>query len=286
LPRPPINLHQKVREVLQHTSPLLPEAHSPIQHFESSANVGLLLIKYVDDHIDPQAVYQAVYDRHLGHLRRMVLAELLEAFERFLKELAIVCADQLAPYSLDDRFDAFAPKRAEQIAAFVTSGSIGRALCESDTWISNDTINKRFRSLLKAPFGADWEFLFPGSGQGTAPQIQRAATLAILWQIRHNLAHNVGVMTHSDSMKLRMLIRGSVESDRRLSPTTDDLRYVKRFLSETATDVNQRVGTRLAGILEGFHVADPALFDAQTRANELSQRFAFSLTINGHVGIP
>ena len=91
--------------MLQHTSPLLPEAHSPIQHFESSANVGLLLIKYVDDHIDPQAVYQAVYDRHLGHLRRMVLTELLEAFERFLKELAIVCADQLAPYTLDDRFD-------------------------------------------------------------------------------------------------------------------------------------------------------------------------------------
>jgi hypothetical protein len=83
LPRPPINLHQKVRALLQHTTTLLPEAHSPIQHFERSANVGLSLIKYVDGHIDPQAVYQTVYDGHLGHLRRMVLAELIESFGKF-----------------------------------------------------------------------------------------------------------------------------------------------------------------------------------------------------------
>lgn len=194
MPRPPINLHHMVRAVLQHTSPMLPESYCPIRHFERSANVGLTLLGYIDAHIDPATVYPVVYNRHLGHLRRMVLAELIQSFVRFLKELATVCVDQLAPYILDDRFDAFAPKRAEQIAAFVTAGSIGRALCESDTWINNGTINDRFRSLLKAPFGADWEFLFPGPGQGPGPQMERAATLAILWQIRHNLAHNVGVI--------------------------------------------------------------------------------------------
>jgi hypothetical protein len=285
LPRQPIDLHRMVRLVLQHTSPLLPEADCPIQHFERSANIGLLLIKYIDDHIDSQVVYQAVYDRHVGHLRRMVLAELIESFERFLKELATGCADHLAPYTLDERFDEFAPKRAEQIAAFVTAGSIGKALCESDTWINNDTINKRFRSLLKIPFGADWEFLFPGPGQGPAVERERAATLAILWQIRHNLAHNVGVMTHSDSMKFRLLIRGPVAADRRLAPTTEDLRYVKRFLSETATHTNERVGTRLAELLGTFHVADPTLFDAQTIADQVSQRFTFPVTIHGHAGV-
>lgn len=285
MPRPPINLHEMVRAVLQHTSPMLPEAHQPIQHFETSANVGFALLDYIKGHIAPHTVYQAVYDRHIGHLRRMVLAELLESFERFLKELATVCADQLAAYTLDDRFDDFAPRRTEQIAAFVTSGSIGRALCESDTWISNDTINKRFRSLLKMPFGPDWEYLFPGAGQGTASQRQRAATLAILWQLRHNLAHNVGMLTHSDSMKLRMLVGGPVPADRRLSPIAEDLRYVKRFLTETATDVNQRVSTRLAALLEVFHLADAVLFDAQARANEVSQLFTFPVTINGHVGV-
>src|ERR1019366_4982123 len=71
LPRSAIDLHQRVRQVLQHTSPMLPEANCPIQHFERSVNIGPLLISYIDDHIAPETVYEAVYDRHLGHLRRM-----------------------------------------------------------------------------------------------------------------------------------------------------------------------------------------------------------------------
>ena len=201
LPRPPINLHQKVREVLQHTSPLLPQADRPIQHFEASVNAGLLLLSYIDAHIDPNDVYAAVYDRHLGHLRRMVLTELIESFERFLKELASQCVDHLAPYTTDDRFDEFVPKRSEKIAAFINAPSIGKALCESDTWLKNSTINSRFASLLKGPSAADWEVLFPQSNQQPHAERERAATLAILWQIRHNLAHNVGVITHSDSIR-------------------------------------------------------------------------------------
>jgi hypothetical protein len=286
LPRPPINLHQKVREVLLHTSPPLSQADRPIQHFERSVNAGLLLLKYIDDHIDPDDVYEAVYDRHLGHLRRMILAELIESFERFLKELASLGVDYLAPYTTDDRFDDFVPKRSDKIAAFVNAPSIGKALCESDTWINNSTINSRFASLLKDPSGADWEYLFPQSNQQPAGERARAATLAILWQLRNNLAHNVGVITHSDSMKFRVLTGGPVAHDRRLFPSTYDLLYVKRFLIETATITNERVGTRLAQLLTGFHVADLTLFDAQIRANEVSQRFAFSVTINGHVGMP
>ena len=87
-------------------------------------------------------------------------------------------------------------------------------------------------------------------------------------------------------LKLRLLVKGPVEADRRLAPTTEDIRYVKRFLSETAAEVNQRIGTRLAELLEGFQVADPALFDPQSKANEVSQRFAFAVTIHAQVGVP
>ena len=59
---------------------------------------------------------------------------------------------------------------------------------------------------------------------------------------------------------------------------------VKRFLIETANRTNQRFGIRLAQLLTGFHVADPLLFDGLTKANDVSQRFAFSVTINGNVG--
>ena len=286
MPRPPIDLHLMVREIIQHSSALLPESDCPLRHFERSANTGAALLKYIDDHIKPDDVYPAVYDRHLGHLRRMALAELIESFERFLKELAAVCIDFLAPYTTDDRYDDFVPKRSDKIAAFVNAPSVGKALCESDTWLNNSSINTRFASLLQEPSGAAWELLFPSSNQPPAAERDRAVTLAILWQIRHTLAHNVGVVTHSDSMKLRMLIGAPVAADRWLSPSITDLRYAKRFLSEAATRTNQRVGRRIAQLLEGFHRRDPALFDAQAKADEVSQRFDFSVVIHGRSGTP
>jgi len=126
----------------------------------------------------------------------------------------------------------------------------------------------------------------PVSDAGQLPAVERdrAKTLSILWHIRHNLAHNIGIITHSDSMKFRVLVGGYVSADCRLAPTTDDLRYVKRFLSETAIHTNQRIGSRLAELLGEFHQADPTLFDAQDKANQLARQFATSLTVNGRVG--
>ena len=285
MPRPPINLHQKAREVLHHTSELHPEADRPILHFESSTDSALRMMRYLVGHMDPTSFYPAVLDSHLGQLRRMILTELIESFERFLKELAAVCIDYLAPYTADDRFDEFFPVRGGTVAGFVSAATVGKALCESETWINNDSINKRFAALLKVPFGDRWEWLFPQANQQPATERDRAATLAILWQVRHNLAHNVGVLTHSDAMKFRLLIGGPVAADRRLAPTADDLKYVKRFLKETADRTNERVGQRLAHLLGLIHAADPALFDAQAKANDVSQRFTFSVTINGHVGV-
>jgi hypothetical protein len=275
-----------VRQILQHTATLHPEADRPIRHFERSANAAVSMLEYIDGHIDSADVYMAVYNRYLGHLRRMVLAEVIESFERFLKELAAVCIDFLAPFTTDDRLEDFIPKRSDKIAAFLNATSTGRALCESDTWINNTSINSRFASLLKDPAGADWEFLFPQTNQNPVAERPRAATLAILWQIRHNLAHNIGVITQSDAMKFRVLIGGVVNADRQLFPSDNDLKYAKRFLSETASRTNERVGLRLAHLLHGFHLADPTLFNAQARASEVSQRFTFSVTINGQVGVP
>lgn len=285
MPRQKIDLHRKVRDVLQHIIKLPPQASCPIRHYEKSVNVGSSLIKYIADHIETDDTYQSVYDRHMGHLQRMVLVELLESFERFLKELASVCVDFLAPYAIDDRFDEFIPRRGEQVAAFVHAGSIGRALCESDTWLKNETINRRFKSLLKTPFDSEWELLFPGRNQQPVAERERAATLAILWQIRHTLAHNVGVITQSDAMKFRMLMKTAVGADQQLFPSQNDLRYIKRFLSETATHVNKRVGQRLAKLTESFYDADPDLFDLQTKADELSRSFSFPITLGQQAGI-
>lgn len=285
MPRPRTNLHRRIRAILEHTSPL-PLADRPILHFEGSLNVGLHLLRYIQDHIDPSDVYEAGYSRHLGHVRRMALAEMIESFERFLKELAALCVDFLAPYAVDDRFELFLPKRSTSISAFVNAQSIGRALCESDTWIDNGSINDRFSTLMKEPFGTKWEPLFPGPNQQPADEREQASTLAILWQMRHNLAHNLGVITHSDAKRFRVMVGGPVAGECRLSPQTDDLRHVKRFLSELAERTNRRVGLRLAVLLTGYHSMDSGLFDAKAKADDLSRRLTFSVAIDGQVGTP
>ncbi len=110
-------------------------------------NTNFGLIDYIEDHISEGSYYPAIKAKHMGHLRRLVLANLIETFERFIKELAAVCIDQLSGFVTDDRYNEFTAKGNEVIAHF-EAGSIGRALCESDTWLSNDVINKRFRKLL------------------------------------------------------------------------------------------------------------------------------------------
>ncbi len=286
MPRPKINLHDKVRDVLTRTTPMGVESSCPFKHFESSVNQGLTLLAYIEDHIEVASVYRSPYEHHLGHMRRMILAESIESFERFLKDMAALCVDFLAPYTTDDRFSKLVPNKPDKIAAFINAPSLGKALCESDTWLSNAAINERFSFLLKEPSGGNWEFLFPQSHQNPPAERDRAATMTILWQIRHTFAHNLGVITHSDSMKFRLLIRNPVGRDCRLAPSLKDLQYVKHFLSETADQTNQRIVARLAELFTNFHAADSTLFDPQAKADEVSQRFAVKATINGHVGTP
>jgi hypothetical protein len=124
MPRPPIDLHQKVRDVLQHTAPLPAELSSPIVNYERSVSGCLALMKYVEDHLLASRIYEAVYNRHMALQRRMALGGLIEAFERFLKELAVVCVDHTAPYVYDDRFEEFAPSGTELAVHFAAGTSV------------------------------------------------------------------------------------------------------------------------------------------------------------------
>ena len=132
MPRQPINLHQKIREMLQHTAPLPAESGRPIDHFDRTTNDNDGFMRYVERHLQTSSIYQAVYQRHMASARRMVLASHLQAFERFIKEMAIVCVDEVAELVFDGRLDRFEPRGAA-LAANFRNGTVGRALCESDT---------------------------------------------------------------------------------------------------------------------------------------------------------
>jgi hypothetical protein len=167
--RSPIDLRVAIGDILSHAQALGPESLSPITHYRDAVNANLGLINYIEDRLRRVPHSPATKAKYMGHLRRLVLANLIEAFERFIKELAAVCIDQLAGFVTDDRYNAFTAKGNEIIAHF-EAGSIGKALCESDTWLSNDVINSRFRKLL-APSGKDVleEYLLPAKNQGKGP---------------------------------------------------------------------------------------------------------------------
>ncbi len=284
MPRPQTDLQQKIREILGHTLPLPPEASSPIRHFEGNTNATVSMLSYLERHVTTSGFYSKVYDRHVANLRRMALASLVESFERFLKELAILCVDSLVPFVHDDRFDEFSAKGGE-MAFHLSAGSVGKALCESDTWVTNKTTNERFKKLLKLPFGENWESLLPEENQSPVAERGRARTLSILWQVRHTITHNVGVITGSDAGKLKMLLKANVESSRIVNPARLDIMYVHQFLSTTAQSVNRRVGTRLAEVLTKLHLDNPVLFDSLDRASAISRELGFSVTIDGSAGV-
>jgi hypothetical protein len=283
--RPPIDFGAKLRELLQHVDALSAEAARPLAHYNRSATDAWNLRDYVQRKLTGGVHYKSVVERHMAALDRMLLVNLIEGFERFLKEIAAVCVDHVSEYVLDDRFDEF-PVKGSLLAAHFGADSLGKSLCESAQWLDCESINKRFRRLLADPFDEQKGkfYLFPRKGQEPAPEQSRYEIVSLLWQLRHTIVHNVGIITQSDAVKLRVLVRGPVDAPRLLKPTRDDVRYVKRFLDETAESVNQRVAHRLAELLSHLHAEDPTLFDPQEKADGLAAEFGVTITVAGASG--
>jgi hypothetical protein len=284
--RPAINLDRMVRQILAHTTPLPPEAAAPLTHYTRTGRDIRNLLRYIEDNFRGLTLDAATLNRHMTRLYAMAMSNLIETFERYLKEVAAACVDFLAQYVLDDRFNVFRIQGAALAAHFGTD-TLGRSLCESATWLDCDEINERFRRLLADPFQKDGKFyLFPRQGQEPAAERHRFETLSIIWQLRHTGIHNVGVITQSDAIKLRLLVRAPVAPLRVLSPTRDDIRYLKRFLDETAESCNRRIGERLAELLTMIHTGDPTLFVPREQADRISETFGFALTVAGAGGTP
>jgi hypothetical protein len=284
--RPPIDLLRRIKDILQHVQTLPQEANAPLLHYRRTSTDFWNSILYVERTFDQGKLYPTVANRHLGRIYGMTLVNLVEAFERFLKEIAAVCVDRLGHCVLDDRFDVF-PIQGSRLASHFGTGTLGKSLCESSTWLDCEEINKRFRKLLSDPFqvGGQSFDLFPKATQQPEVERWRYEPMSIVWQIRHTAVHNVGVITQSDAAKLRILAREAVASPRILAPTRNDLRYLKRFLDETAESCNQRIGQRLAELLTMLHVGDTTLFVPQEMADGVSQTFGTPLTIAGAVGV-
>jgi hypothetical protein len=172
------------------------------------------------------------------------------------------------------------------IAAHFNEQTLGKALCESDTWLSTSDINTRFSRLLADPFGQPTYRLFPELNQTTNTDQWRRQCLDILWQLRHSIVHNAGVLTRSDAAKLRLLTKATVESPRVLEITNGDVWYVKLFLDDLVAWVNAKIALRLSEVMTTLHQGDAALFQPAVTAQELAQTLREPVTIAGSQAVP
>lgn len=286
MPRAPIDLARKIKDILQHVQPLPDESKAPVLHYRRTGTDIWASLTYVEGAFREGNRYQAVAERHLGRLYGMALVSLVENFERFLKEAAAECVDCLAPFIVDDRFNVFAIQ-GSGLASHFGTGTLGKSLCESSTRLDCEEINKRFRRLLADPFQAGGQSfdLFPKPNQQPAAEQWRFEPMNLIWQIRHTAVHNVGVVTRSDAVRLRLLAKEPVEGARLLVPTRNDLRYLKRFLDETAEVCNRRIGERLGELLTAIRASTPTLFEPQTMADRLASIFRLPLQVAGASGV-
>ncbi len=284
MPRRPIDLARKIKDIPQHVQPLPDEAKAPILHYGRTGTDIWACLGYVERAFDVGNRYQAVVDRHLGRLYGMALVNLVEAFERFLKESAAECVNCLANSVVDDRFNVF-KIQGSALPSHFAAGTLGKLLCEAGTWLDCKEINDRFRQLLAEPFQPGDFYLFPQRGQQPEVERWRYEAMSIVWQIRHTAVHNVGVITQSDAVKLRVLTKESVAAPRLIAPTREDLAYLKRFLDETADLCNRRIGDRLAELLSSIHTQAPSLFAPQEMADRVAAVFQRPLQVAGATGV-
>ena len=280
-----IDLTAKLKGILKHTGSLPPEARAPLLHHDHSSKTLWEMVGNVRDAFAEGTLSRRTIRHRLAQLHSMVIVNLVETFERFLKETAAAYVDCLGRFVLDDRFNVF-KVQGSVLATHYETDTIGRAPCESSIWLDTDEINDRFRKLLADPFEKAGEFyLFPKQKQVPTSESWRYNALAIVWQLRHTIVHNVGVITQSDAIKLRLMVKEQVDSPRLPMPTEEDVRFLKQFLDDTAQKCNERIGERLALLLTTISTADTGLFSPQEVADQLAAIFGIPLTVADKIGI-
>lgn len=280
MPRPAVaNLDARIARIAQDVVDLPTESRTPIGHYERGANDAWNLLQYFERNAGRgQTVRPTVLERHVRRLRLLALVGLVEAFERFLKELAAVCVDQVAPLVLDDRV-AVLRVDATKVAAHFSAQTVDSALCEGDTWLNAEAVHRRFGRLLADHHSKN-------SGLQLFPEGQRRRTLDTIFQLRHTIVHNLGVVTRTDAARLRLLTKQPVAAPKVLWLTNGDVWYVKLWLDQTAEWVNDQVGARLEALLTALHGDDDTLFEPAAKAAELASVLGKAVTIVGASASP
>ena len=184
-------------------------------------------------------------------LRALVAVGLIEAFERLIKEMLAACIDVLAPLASDDRFEKLSSVSLHVMIAHVETGSVGRAMAESQMFSESKRIREVFGQLLKDPDKTNMWEVFPAERPDPAKprdpdELSRKDLLDVVLQLRHSIVHNLGVLTKSDALKLGLKSRTVIDAPRKFWLDQADALALKLFVYETAKLLHDHISDRLA----------------------------------------
>jgi hypothetical protein len=151
-----------------------------------------------------------------------------------------------------------------------------------------EEIDRRFGKILADPNGQKRRNfrIFPRPQEQPVGLRGNRNAMMTLFQLRHAVVHNAGVLTRSDALKLSRLTKCDVSAPRIVWPDKRDIRCVKLFLDDLTKKIGQEVGSTLGQCLIEHHPSGSCTLEAHKTAKQLANAFQVPITIGGHTAQP
>ena len=215
----PLERYEKLLKHQQNFLAWLDQRHNLL----TEANLEIAALSRATVTSGTAAAKSETFRKYEAYSLQLVLLEAINGLETFYKSLFIELARAIGSYVPDSRIKGTVDAKILWLhGAEVDPTSI---IFESRLLHDCDRIDDVSQMLIAAKYY--------GPQQGPARQ-RRLLSLKCIFQIRHTLSHNSGVVTQSDSAKFALL-RYSVTPNQFIDPSKDDLGLaVLQFLREEA----------------------------------------------------
>lgn len=185
----------------------------------------------------------ATYNKYKWYAEHMLLLEAINAFEVFYKRSIVALGTALAPHVPPDRVKGTIDTRILWTAPLGTPAS--DLIFESRLYHDLDAVDQATEALVQSKRY--------NKNKPSTPLKKRVRTLQAVFQLRHTLSHNHGLVTASDSGKLQLLGYAAAVGEV-IDPTKDFLGdVVRRVLISEATDFSTWLLAAAADYLKEVH---------------------------------
>ncbi|MGJ7525644.1 hypothetical protein [Variovorax sp. GB1P17] len=191
----------------------------------------------------------ATYNKYKWYAEHLLLLEAINAFEVFYKRSIVAVGTALAPHVPADRVKGNIDTRILWTAPPGTPAP--DLIFESKLYHDLDEVDKATDALVQAKRY--------NKNSPSAALRQRVRTLQAVFQLRHTLSHNHGLVTASDAGKLQLL-GYSAKVGEVIDPTKDYLATaVRRTLESEAKDFSKWLLSATANYLQNVHTSTGAV---------------------------